>query len=80
MLTKETTSKALRRFATCVLVNNNLWEKLFSALESLITFDKRFKVTLVPFFIADFNLLSRELDNFTFNVLYWVFFYIKEKI
>ena len=31
---------------------------------------KRFKVTLVPFFIPDFNLLSCELDNFTFKQLY----------
>ena len=30
----------------------------------------RFKVTPVPFLIADFNLLSCELDNFTFNVIY----------
>ena len=28
------------------------------------------KVTLGAFFIPDFNLLSCELDNFTFKVLY----------
>ena len=57
----------LRNF---VLVNNNLRGKLFSSLESPTTFDERFKVTLIPFVIAYFNLLSCELDNFTFNVLY----------
>ena len=47
-----------------------------------ITFDDRFKVTSVPFFISDFNLLSFEIDNFTFKVLYLVTFYqyyIKKK-
>ena len=39
-------------------------------LESPTTFDKIFIVTLLPFFIPDFNLLSCELDNFTFKVLY----------
>ena len=52
---------------------------MFSSLESPTIFDKRFKVTLVPFFIADFNLLVCELDKFTFKVLYWSF-YIKAKI
>ena len=36
----------------------------------------------VPFFIPDFNLLSCELDNFTFNMLYLAILhecYIKEK-
>ena len=51
---------------TCVLVNNNLCEKLVSSLELPTTFDERFKVTLVPFFIPEFTLLSCELDNFTF--------------
>ena len=56
-----------------------LAEKLFAKavqilktldLESPTTFDKIFIVTLLPFFIPDFNLLSCELDNFTFKVLY----------
>ena len=68
MLTDEPFENALRSFETCVLVNNNLCGKLISSLESPTTFDGRCKVTLVSFFIADFNLLSRELDNFTFNV------------
>ena len=36
-----------------------MWEIL------LIKFGERFKVTSVPFFIANFNLLSCGLDNFT---------------
>ena len=69
--------KALRIFETCVSVNNNLWGKLFSSLESRTTFDESFKVTLVPFFISYFLFysLSCELDNFTFKELYWVILY-----
>ena len=66
ILAKELFAKALRSFETCVLVNNNL----FSSLESPATFDENFKVTSVPFFIPDFYLLSSELHNFTFKVLY----------
>ena len=62
--------KALQSFENCVLVNNSLCEKLFSSLEFPIKFYERFKVTPVPFFISDFNLLSCELNNFTINVLY----------
>ena len=70
ILVEELFAKALRSFETCVLVNNSLFGKLFSLLESPIIFAERLKVTSVPFFIADFNLLSCELDNFTFKVLY----------
>ena len=80
ILAYEPFAKALWSFETCVLVNNNLCGKLFSSLESPAIFDGRFKVTFVPFFIVVFNLLSCELDNFTFNMLYWVISYIKEKI
>ena len=48
---------------------------LVSSLEFPIKFVEKFKVTSVPFFIPDFDLLSCKLDNFTFNVLYWVIFY-----
>ena len=48
-----------------VLVKNNLCGKLVSSLQFPIQFDQRFEVTSVPFFIADFNLLSCELENFT---------------
>ena len=63
-------TKALRIFETYVLVNDNLCGKLVLSLELSIKFNERFKVTSVPFSIADFNLLSCELDNFTFSVLY----------
>ena len=63
-------AKALPSLETCVLANDNLGGKLFSLLESPTTFDEIFKVTLVSFFIPDFNLLSCELDNFTFKMLY----------
>ena len=56
----------------------NYFQKLYEAskfvyelvIESLITFDERFKVPSVPFFIPDFNLLSCESEDFTFKVLY----------
>ena len=53
----------------------DLCGKLISPLESLITFDERFKVTSVPIFIPDFNLLNCESNNFTFT-LYIDSFYI----
>ena len=70
ILAEELFEKALRSLETCMLVNNNLSGKLFSSLESPITFEEIFKVTLVPFFFPHFNLLSYELDNFAFKVLY----------
>ena len=45
----------------CTLVNDYLCGKLISSLESLTTFDERFKDTSVPIFIPDFKLLSWEL-------------------
>ena len=63
MLDDEPFAKALQSFETCVLVNNDLCEKLFKSLESPTTFDDISKVTSVPFFISDFNLLSCELDK-----------------
>ena len=52
-------AKALRSFETCVLANNKLCGKLFSSLFPT-TFDEIFKVTAVPSFIPDFNLLNCE--------------------
>ena len=49
--------KVLRILETCASVYDNLCEKLVLSLESPITFDQRFKVTLAPLFIPDFNLL-----------------------
>ena len=67
ILTDEPFEKSLEGLKTCVSVDNNLFGKLILSLESAI--DGRFKVTLTTFFISDFNLLSWELDNFTFKVL-----------
>ena len=82
ILADETFAKASRSFETCVSVNNNLCGKLVSSLDSPITFDERFKVTYVTFFIPDCILLSCKLDNSTFKVLYWAilyWYYIKAK-
>ena len=51
ILADEPFAISLRSFETCVLVNNNLFGKLISSLESPIVIDKSFKVTSVPFFI-----------------------------
>ena len=68
--------KALRIFETCVLVNNNLCEKLVSS--SPIIFGKRFKVNWVPFLLL--ISIYRELENFTLKVLYCVkLYYIQAK-
>ena len=75
ILADEPFTKDLRIFETYVSVNNNLCGKLVSSLEFLIKFGEWLKGTSVPFFIADFNLLSLELGNFTFNVLHWVVLY-----
>ena len=56
VLAEELFAKALRSFETCALVNNNLCGELFSSLESPTIFGEIFKVTLVPFFIPDYNL------------------------
>ena len=53
-----------------MLVNNDLWGKLVSTLEFLTKINERLKVALVSFLIPDFNLLSCELDNCTFHMLY----------
>ena len=62
--------KKLYVFSKLVSVNNTLHGKLVSLLEFPVNFIDRLKVTSVQFFVADFSLLSCELDNFTFNMLY----------
>ena len=74
ILADEPFAKSLHIFETCVSVNNNLCRKQVSSLEFPVKSGERFKVTAVPFFLADFNLLSYEWDNFTIKVLYWVIF------
>ena len=48
-----------------------MW-KISLIVDSPIPFDEKFKVTSVWFFIPDFNLLSCDLENFTFEPLSWV--------
>ena len=76
ILTNQPFGNALQVLETCVSVNDNLYGKLVPSLEFPIKFDERFRVTLLQFFIQDFNLLSCELDNFTLKVLYFVILYI----
>ena len=75
ILADELFAKSLWSLENCVLVKNNFCAKSVSSIESPTTFDERFKVTLVPFFIHDFNLLSCELGNFTLKVFYCVILY-----
>ena len=63
ILADEPFVKALPSLNTCVLVNNDLCGKLFSALESPATFEVILKVTSVLFFIPDINFLRCELEN-----------------
>ena len=70
MLADELFTKILKSLETCVLINNNLRGKFISSLELPITFDERFRVTSLPLFIPDLNLLSHEFDNFMLKVLY----------
>ena len=70
ILAEELFAKALQSLKTCVLVSNNLWEELFSSLESPTTFDEIFKSYFSTIFIPNFHLLSCKLDNFMFEVLY----------
>ena len=55
MIAYELFAKVLQSFKTCLLLSNIWCEKLVSSLELWITFDKRFKVILVAYFVPDFN-------------------------
>ena len=44
----------LQSFETCLLVSNNLWEKLVLSLQSPIIFDDSFRVTSVALFVIAF--------------------------
>ena len=70
ILAEELIAKALQSLKIYVLLNNNLYGKLFSSIESPTILDKNFKVTSVPCFVWDFNLLSCKLNKFTFKVSY----------
>ena len=83
ILAEELPAKALWRHKACVLVNDNLCEKLFSSTELPATFDENFEVTSVLFFIPEINLFSCKLEKIMFKVLYWVilyWYYIKVKL
>ena len=76
--------KALQRFATYLIVNNNSCGILVLSLELPIIFDDNLKTTSALFFIlsyffydliSDFNLLSCEFDSFILKLLYWVILY-----
>ena len=75
MSVNELFAKALWRYATYLLVNNNSSAKLVLSLEVQIIFDDNLKTTSALVCIADFNLLSCEFDGFTFKLLCWVFLY-----
>ena len=80
LLADELFAKVLRSLETHVLINNNLYGKLVSSLESPTTFDERFKVTFVPVFtdISDFTGIPgitgiSEIQEPVFLILiYWV--------
>ena len=44
-------TKALRRIATCSIVNNNLCAELVSSLELLMKFDGHLRITSVHFLL-----------------------------
>ena len=71
----ELLAKALQRFVTCLLVNNNLCGKLVSSSELPTIFDDNLRNTSVWFYIAKFNSLRCESDSFIFKLLYWVILY-----
>ena len=61
ILADEPFAKALQILEICVSVNIKLCGKLASSLLSTTTFNESFKVTWVPIFILDLNLLSCEI-------------------
>ena len=68
MSADELFAKILRRFAACLLVNNNSCGKLVSSLKLAMVFDDHFKTNSVLLFIAYLNFLSCEFDIFTFKL------------
>ena len=65
-LTDEFLAKALQRYKTCQSVISESCRKLIS--KEPVIFDDSSRVTSVEFFVADFNLLSYEIDNSTFTL------------
>ena len=54
ILAEEPFTKVLQSTKTYVLVNNSLCGKLYSSLELLFTFNEKFRVPSLAFYIADF--------------------------
>ena len=67
MLAVKRFSKAFRRLAACLFLNNKSCGKLI--LLAQVIFNDNLKVTPVSFFTAHLNLSSRESDNYTFAML-----------
>ena len=68
-------AKTLRRFATCLLVNENSCGKFILSSESPVIFVDNLKTTSVPSSVVDFHILSCKFDSFTFKLLYCVNLY-----
>ena len=62
--------------ANCLSANNNSCGKLPLSLESPIMLGDNLITTSFSFFIADFSLLSYEIDSFVFKRLYCVILFI----
>ena len=62
-------AKAWQISAIFLPASNTFYGKIVLLLDLLIIFDDNLKVTSL--FTANFNLLSREFDNFRFTLLYW---------
>ena len=78
----ELLAKVLQSFETCLPIGGKFYGNMVLSLKSTIIFDDRSKVTQVAFFIADFNVLSCELESFAFTLFYWAilfWYYIKRK-
>ena len=74
---EELLEKDLQILETCLSVNNNLCGKLVLSLDSPIMLGDNLNITSVSFYIADFNLLSWEFDNFVFIALHCVIYITK---
>ena len=67
-------ANALQILETCVLVDNNLYGKLVSSLDSPVAFDENWVIEY-QFCIPSFILVSCGLDNFT-SKFYIASFYV----
>ena len=74
LITDELLPKVLRSFEICLSLSNNLCRKLVSSLVLPIIFHDSFRVIPASIFVDDFNILSYELDNFTFTLLFTLFY------